>query len=107
MIAGLKKSERQFAIVISLLLGLFGMTMAIAGRADPIGTQGFIIVAFAVLVIATVANGYYLPEPSEDRLTEYYDDPTRAGIIIAMIWGVIAMFVGDWVAWLQIGRAHV
>ena len=100
MIAGLTKSERQFAIVISLLLGLFGMAMAVAGRADPIGTQGFIIVAFAVLVIATVANGYYLPEPSDDRLTEYYDDPTRAGIIIAMIWGVIAMFVGDWVAWL-------
>jgi cytochrome c oxidase cbb3-type subunit 1 len=74
--------------------------MAVAGRADPIGGQGFIVVAYALVVMAIVINGYYLPEPGEERLAQYYDDPTRAGIILAMIWGVIAMFVGDWVAWL-------
>jgi len=100
MVAGLTKNERQLAIVLSLLMALFGLAMAVAGRDDPIGGQGFIVIAYALVVMCAVITGYYLPEPGEDRLSEYYDDPTRVGIILAMVWGVIAMFVGDWVSWL-------
>jgi hypothetical protein len=42
---------------------------------------------------------YYEPEPDEARLALYYDDPTKLAIILAMIWAVIGMFIGDWVAW--------
>ena len=28
------------------------------------------------------------------------DDPAKAGIVLAMTWAVVGMFVGDWVAWL-------
>ena len=37
------------------------------------------------------------PEPPADRSRTYYDEPVKAGIILAMIWAVVGMFVGDWV----------
>jgi cytochrome c oxidase cbb3-type subunit 1 len=49
-----------------------------------------------------VISIYYEPEPSADRLKTYYDDPTRLGIILAMAWAIVGMFVGDWVAWLLV-----
>lgn len=100
MIAGLTKSERQGAIILSLMVMMIGLAMAVAGRDDPLGGQGFVVIIFSSIVIATVIHGYYLPEPSDERLTRYYDDPTKAGIILAMIWAIFAMFIGDWVAWL-------
>ncbi|MGB3811534.1 MAG: cytochrome-c oxidase, cbb3-type subunit I [Parvibaculum sp.] len=100
MISRLTLGERQGAIAILLLLMICGLVMAIAGRADPLGGHGFVVIAFSIVTISFVISGYYAPEPSPDRLTQYYDDPTKIGIILAMIWGVIAMFVGDWVAWL-------
>src|SRR3546814_2888043 len=36
----------------------------------------------------------------ETRLESYYDDPSKVGIVVAMVWAVFAMFIGDWVAWL-------
>lgn len=100
MIAGLTKTERQIAIILSLLVMLVGLMMAAAGRNDPLEGQGFIVAIYSLVVIAVVINGYYLPEPGEKRLESYYDDPTKAGIIIAMLWAIVAMSVGDWVAWL-------
>lgn len=100
MIAGLTKTERQIAIILSLLVMIVGLMMAAAGRNDPLEGQGFIVAIYSLVVIAVVINGYYLPEPGEERLESYYDDPTKAGIIIAMLWAIVAMSVGDWVAWL-------
>jgi len=100
MIAGLTKTERQIAIILSLLVMVVGLMMAAAGRNDPLEGQGFIVAIYSLVVIAVVINGYYLPEPGEERLESYYDDPTKAGIIIAMLWAIVAMSVGDWVAWL-------
>ena len=100
MIAGLTKIERQIAIILSLLVMVVGLMVAAAGRNDPLEGQGFIVAIYSLVVIAVVINGYYLPEPGEERLESYYDDPTKAGIIIAMLWAIVAMSVGDWVAWL-------
>ena len=100
MIAGLTKTERQIAIILSLLVMVVGLMVAAAGRNDPLEGQGFIVAIYSLVVIAVVINGYYLPEPGEERLESYYDDPTKAGIIIAMLWAIVAMSVGDWVAWL-------
>ena len=49
-----------------------------------------------------VISGYYSPEPTEERLHHYYDDPTKVGIILAMVWAVFGMFIGVWVAWLLV-----
>ncbi len=98
MAAGLTLGERQFAIVILVALALAGFALALAGRGDPVALHGLIIVGFAVLLLFFVGGHYFDPAPSADRLAEYYDDPTRAGIVFAMAWAVAGMFVGVWVA---------
>ncbi|MBN9532896.1 MAG: cytochrome-c oxidase, cbb3-type subunit I [Alphaproteobacteria bacterium] len=102
MVSGLTINERQGAIVILVLLAVIGTVMAAAaGRTgDPMSVHGFIVLLFSLAVLAAVFWGYYTPAPDEGRLKSYYDDPSKAGIILAMIWAVIGMFVGDWVAWL-------
>jgi cytochrome c oxidase cbb3-type subunit 1 len=102
VVSGLTINERQGAIVILVLLAVIGTVMAAAaGRTgDPMSVHGFIVLLFSLAVLAAVFWGYYTPAPDEGRLKSYYDDPSKAGIILAMIWAVIGMFVGDWVAWL-------
>ncbi|HWK50623.1 MAG TPA: cbb3-type cytochrome c oxidase subunit I, partial [Steroidobacter sp.] len=76
--------------------------MAVAGRGDLLGAQGWIVLLFGVVGLFVVISGYYAPEPSDSRLDNYYDDPTKFGIIVSMIWAVFGLFVGDWVAWLLV-----
>jgi cytochrome c oxidase cbb3-type subunit 1 len=76
--------------------------MAVGGRDNLLGIHGAIAMALAIVMMFVVIGSYYAPEPTEDRSAAYYDDPTKAGIIIAMLWGVVAMAVGDWVAWLLV-----
>ena len=73
--------------------------LGLAGRSDPLGIHGALIFVFAICVIFLVGRGYYSPQPSNDRLSRYYDDPTKAGVILAMIWAVFGFAVGDLVAW--------
>lgn len=100
MVSGLTLVERQIAIFLSLILLVWGIVFAAAGSGDPIGAQGFIIAAYAIAVVGAIITGYYAPAPGVDRLSSYYDDPTKFGIIVAMLWAIFGMFVGDWVAWL-------
>ena len=99
MIAQLTKSERQNALVLFLLLAVGGLAMAVVGHDDPLGVHGAIVLIAALAGIFVVISRYYDPEPSSDRLERYYDDPTKVGIVLAMVWAVVGMFVGDWVAW--------
>ena len=102
MVSGLTVNERQWSMAILVGLAFLGLIMAAAGasRADPMQAHGFIILAFSLGVLCVVLNGYFDPEPSPTRLTSYYDDPSKAGIVMAMLWAVFGMFIGDWVAWL-------
>ncbi|MGA7208555.1 MAG: cytochrome-c oxidase, cbb3-type subunit I, partial [Pseudolabrys sp.] len=100
MIGQLTKNERQIALIILLGLAVCGLAMAVAGRHDPVGGHGALVIVAALAGIFFVISGYYLPEPTEERHYHYYDDPTKAGIILAMGWAVFGLFVGDWVAWL-------
>ncbi|MGN6142454.1 MAG: cytochrome-c oxidase, cbb3-type subunit I [Mesorhizobium sp.] len=97
-VSGLTVTERQVALVVLLALSLIGLAMAAAGRGDPMGAQGFIVMIFSVGLGFAVMSGYYAPEPDESRLSRYYDDPTKVGIVLTMIWAVIGMAVGVWVA---------
>jgi cytochrome c oxidase cbb3-type subunit I len=100
MVSQLTTTERQLALVLLAVLGLCGLGMASVGRDDPFGIHGVIVVLTSIAMAFVVIAGYHAPEPGSERRTLYYDDPSKVGIILAMIWGVFGMFVGDWVAWL-------
>ncbi|MDT3378372.1 cytochrome-c oxidase, cbb3-type subunit I [Labrys neptuniae] len=98
MISRLTLSERQLSLAIVVLLGVFGLAMAIGGRGEPLGVHGFIVLVAALGFIFALIGHYFDPEPPASQLEEYYDDPTRVGIVLTMIWAVVGMFVGVWVA---------
>lgn len=98
MVSQLTSSERRLALTILGLLALGGLLMGAIGRNDLLGVHGFIVLAFSIALIFAVIGHYYDPEPSAERLSQYYDDPTRAGIVLAMIWAVVGMFFGVWVS---------
>ena len=102
MVGQLTKSERQTALIILLALAVCGLAMAVAGHDDPLGAHGALVIVAALAGVFAVISAYYSPEPAEERLEQYYDDPTKVGIILAMVWAVFGMFVGDWVAWLLV-----
>ncbi len=100
MISGLTIGTRQFAIVILILGALVGLGMAVAGAGEAFGAHGFIVLAFSGVLLFAVLNRLDDPEPPQERLRSYYDDPIKVGIILAMIWAAIGMFFGVWVAYL-------
>ncbi|GGG48414.1 cytochrome c oxidase, cbb3-type subunit I [Chelatococcus composti] len=83
-------------------VAILGLALAVAGRGDILAVHGGLIMASAVVLMFFVISGYYAPEPGEERFAQYYDTPTKAGVVLAMIWAVIGMGVGDWVAWLLV-----
>ena len=97
--AQLTKTERQVALIILLAISLWGLAMAVAGRGDPLGVHGVIVLLAGIAGTFGVISGYYAPEPDDSRLDRYFDDPSRMGIILAMVWVVAGLFVGDWIAW--------
>ncbi|MGE3065038.1 MAG: cbb3-type cytochrome c oxidase subunit I, partial [Hyphomicrobiaceae bacterium] len=102
MIGQLTLFERQSALMVLAALGVVGLLIAIFGASDPLGTQGAIVGAYAVAGIFVVISGYYKPEPAADARASYYDDPTKAAIVLAMGWVIVGLAVGDWVAWLLV-----
>ncbi len=98
MVATLTANERQLALFVSILVALAGVTMAAAGGQDLMGTQGFIILLCGLACTLAVIRGFFEPEPGAERLSQYYDEPTKAGIVLAMAWAVVGMFFGVWVA---------
>ena len=76
MISQLTKNERHLSLVILLALTLCGLTLAIAGRNDPIGAHGLLVMAAGVLGIFGVISGYFSPEPSNDRSCSAYSSAT-------------------------------
>ena len=102
MIGQLTRSERQIAIAILIAMAMFGFALAAAGKNDPIGVHGWLITVLSIFGIFGVISGYFAPEPPEERLDSYYDEPSRVGIVLSMAWAAIGFFVGDWVAWLMV-----
>ena len=68
MVAQLTKSERQVALIILLAISLWGIAMAVAGRGDPLGVHGAIVLLAGLAGIFAVISGYYAPEPDDSRL---------------------------------------
>ena len=100
MVANLTIAERQLAMVMLGVAAFIGLVMAGFGRGDPMAVHGWIVLISSGVMFFVVASKVDAPEPDPARLDHYYDDPTKAGIILAMIWAVIGMGVGVWVATL-------
>ena len=98
MMSKLTGAERRSALMICFAVLIAGGAMAALGRGDLMGAQGWVVIAFAALMLWFVMPSIGDPEPVEDRAASYYDDPTKVGIILAMIWAVIGMGMGVWVA---------
>jgi cytochrome c oxidase cbb3-type subunit 1 len=98
MLAQLTSGERQLSLAVLGILAILGLAMGIAGAGDPIGVHGFIILALSAGLIFAVGGVIDAPEPPAERLAHYYDDPSKVGIILAMFWAVVGMFVGVVVA---------
>ena len=98
MISALTLKERQVALTIAAAVSLCGLALAAAGRQDALTAHGFLILLYALVCGILVLRGFDEPAPPADRETAYYDDPIRAGIVLAMAWAVFGMFIGVWVA---------
>ena len=100
MIGQLTRHERQNANAILAAVAAGGLLMAIAGRESILGVHGGLVLLCAVLGLFAMIPAMSLPEPAEDRLDEYYDDPTKFGLVLAMVWAVAGLSAGLWVATL-------
>lgn len=98
MVAQLTALERTYAAILLVAVICVGVAMAVVGRGDLLGVHGWIVAIYAMTVMVLLLRGIDAADPFEERFREYYDDPTKAGIILALVWGVIGMFVGVWVA---------
>jgi cytochrome c oxidase cbb3-type subunit 1 len=98
MVSTLTVNERQLALLVSIVVAIAGFALAAAGSGDPMAVHGLIILLSGIACAAAVMRGYYDPEPRSERLSQYYDEPTKAGIVLAMGWAVAGMLVGVWVA---------
>src|SRR5436190_114406 len=100
MVAQLTRNERFLAFAVCAFLLAIGLLFAAVGRGDLIAAHGYVIAVIGLAGFVYFLRGFDAPEPSPDRLSEYYDGPTKAGIVLAMFWGVVGMGVGVWIAWL-------
>jgi len=98
VIARLTIAERQIGLWLAGLVTLAGAALGIAGRNDVLGYHGLLITIFGAVVVVALLRNIDAPEPDESRLSEYYDDPIRFGIVLTMAWAVFGMFIGVWVS---------
>src|SRR3546814_12545004 len=89
-------------MAVLVILAVAGLAMAAAGaaRLDPMQLHGFLVLLFSLGFLCVLLKGYFAPDPPAARLASSYADPTKAGMIVAMVCGVFAVFIGDCVAWL-------
>ncbi|MEI4263712.1 cytochrome-c oxidase, cbb3-type subunit I [Roseovarius sp. D0-M9] len=102
MLATLTQMERRVGIGLSVALALMGFLMAAAAREGPMAVHGGMALALGLALVFLIGGALYdYAEPGPDRLTRYYDAPTRFGISMTLIWAIIGMGVGVWVAALM------
>ena len=100
MITSLTVAERQWALVILIVGAVVGLAMAVAGAGEAFGAHGFLVLLFSAGLFFAVLSKLDAPGPAPDARRNYYDEPTKVGIILALVWAVVGMSLGLWVAYL-------
>ena len=102
MTSTLTFSERRIALALSIALVLLGFAMAVVARQGVMAFHGWVALLLGIALTVRIAGSFYdEPEPDDSRLTRYYDAPTQFGIVLTLIWAVIGMAVGVWLAVLM------
>ncbi len=101
MISELTFRERRQALWVSGAVMVVGLLIAMAGHDNVIAVHGIAAALYGGAFLLIVYRYRDAPEPSLERLAQYYDDPTKVGIVVSLVWGVFAMGVGDWIAWMM------
>src|SRR3546814_18993893 len=84
-------------MAVLVILAVAGLAMAAAGaaRMDQMQLHGFLVLLFSLGFLCVLLQGYFAPEPSEERLASYYDDQSKAGNIRAQVWAAFGVFYGE------------
>ena len=98
MIRSLSLSERRGGAFLAAGLALLGLVMAAAARSGPMAVHGGMALALGLWLTLLLAGALGEPEAPADRLTRYYDEPVKFGIAMTLVWAVISMTAGVWVA---------
>ncbi|SFQ64508.1 cytochrome c oxidase cbb3-type subunit 1 [Roseivivax halotolerans] len=100
--ATLTSIERQIGIAISAGLAILGLAMAAVAKTGPMALHGCMALVLGIALVFHLGGALYdQSEPSKSRHREYYDAPTRFGIVMTLIWAVAGMGVGVWLAALM------
>src|SRR6187399_3524617 len=100
MVSQLTIAERRRGCLVLAVLAALGLAMAASDPHGLFGAQGYVVLVFCGLMLCVVLKHLFDPEPGPERLETYYDDPTKVGIILAMIWAMAGLAAGVWVATL-------
>lgn len=90
--------ERDRAATILLVLAIVGIAMAAAGRFDPLGVHGAIVLLYSLGLLYVIMSSSFGPPPDPSRISRYYDDPIKVGVWFTLFWAIFGMFVGVWAA---------
>src|SRR5690606_4650808 len=102
MIATLTTNERKIGLGISMVVALIGLIMAASARQGAMAVHGGMALALGLALVFIIGAALYdQPEPQRNRSSRYYDAPVRFGIIMTLIWAVIGMSIGVWLAVLM------
>ncbi len=90
--------ERELAAAILVALAVVGIAMAAAGRADPLGVHGAIVLLYSMVLLFLIMSTSFGPAPDPSRVSRYYDDPIKVGVAFTLFWAIFGMFFGVWAA---------
>ncbi|WP_297972371.1 cbb3-type cytochrome c oxidase subunit I, partial [uncultured Amaricoccus sp.] len=91
-------SERHGGLLLAGLLTLLGLLMVVAARHGVMALHGAMAAALGLGLLIGLGGGLDAPLPPASRSSRYYDAPTRFGIVMTLIWAMVGMAVGVWVA---------
>ncbi len=98
MIQTLTLSERRNGALLAAGLAVLGLVMAAAAREGAMAVHGGMALALGLWLALALGGALNDPQAPADRLARYYDEPTKFGIYMTLVWAVIGMGVGVWVA---------
>ncbi|RVO29195.1 cytochrome-c oxidase, cbb3-type subunit I, partial [Sinorhizobium meliloti] len=94
----LTRRERDLAAAILLVLAIVGIAMAAAGRFDPLGVHGAVVLLYSLALLYLIMSSSFGPPPDPSRISRYYDDPIKVGVWFTLFWAIFGMFIGVWAA---------
>src|SRR5690554_4441482 len=101
VMGSLSRSERHVGLLLAALLAALGLLMAVAARHGAMAVHGWMAFLAGLALVFVVAGSLHENEPDAERRRQFYDDPTRFGIAMTLIWAVVGMGVGVWLAALM------